>query len=265
MRVGYLQFRPFFGEPERNIERILELTQNIDFDLLVMPELSNSGYLFSAKEELKKTAEQVPEGRFCKAITNLSKEKNAYIVCGLAEKSADKFYNSSILAYPNGETKLYRKIHLFNEEKLWFEPGNRPFEVHEITVDGKKIYAGMMICYDWLYPESARTLAMKGAQIICHPSNLVMPYCQDAMYARAIENRVFTITSNRIGTEKNAEKELFFTGQSVILDPKGRYLRRGPSDEEECFIVHIEPAMALNKKMNEHNSIFDDRREEMYK
>src|SRR4030095_4602803 len=262
MRAGYLQFQPVFGEPEKNIEKILELTSGKNFDLLVMPELSNSGYLFSSKSELEKCAERVPDGFFCKAILNLSKEKNAFIVCGLAEKEGEKFYNSSILAFPNGTIKLYRKIHLFNEEKRWFEPGNKPFEMYEIT---NKVKVGMMICYDWIYPESARTLTMKGAQIICHPSNLVMPYCQDAMYARAVENRIFTITANRIGKEINGGKELFFTGQSVILNPIGIYLQRGSSDKEECIIVEIEPEMALNKKMNEYNSIFEDRREEMYK
>ncbi|MEZ4690386.1 MAG: nitrilase-related carbon-nitrogen hydrolase [Ignavibacteria bacterium] len=78
----------------------------------------------------------------------------------------------------------------------------------------------MMICFDWFFPETARTLALKGAQIICHPSNLVMAYCQTAMFTRALENRVFTITANRIGYDVRENKELFFTGESVIVSLK---------------------------------------------
>jgi len=76
----------------------------------------------------------------------------------------------------------------------------------------------MMICFDWFFPESARTLALKGAQLILHPSNLVMPYCQDAMITRSIENRVFSITSNRIGREGGYN----FTGKSQIVSFDGK-------------------------------------------
>jgi predicted amidohydrolase len=264
MIAGYLQFKPAFCDAKRNIERIYELTRNIDFDLLVMPELSNSGYLFTEKEQLAHASETIPGGIFCRALAKLAKEKNAFIVCGLAEKAGNKFYNSSVLVNPNGEIKTYRKIHLFNEERLWFTPGDGRFEVFDINSAGSKVKIGMMICYDWLYPEAARSLAIQGAQIICHPSNLVMPYCQNAMYARAVENRVFTITANRVGTDKNNGNELSFTGQSVMLDPKGNYLSRASEGGEECFAAEIDPSMALNKKMNDYNSIFEDLRRDKY-
>jgi predicted amidohydrolase len=264
MRAGYLQFKPEFCNVENNIKRINELIEGSDFDLLVTPELSNSGYLFTEKRELETCAETIPDGKFCRAIAKLANEKNAYIVSGLAEKAGDKFFNSAVLVSPQGEFKTYRKIHLFNEEKLWFSPGDSPFQVNGINVNGEKVIIGMMICYDWLYPEASRSLAMQGAQVICHPSNLVMPYCQDAMYARAVENRVFIITSNRIGKDANGGKELTFTGQSVMLNPKGNYLHRASDNSEECFITDINPADALNKKMTDYNSIFEDLRRDMY-
>ena len=83
------------------------------------------------------------------------------------------------------------------EETLWFTPGDSGFQVWDIGL--AKI--GVMICFDWYYPESARTLALMGAEIICHPSNLVLPNSPDSMPVRCLENRVFAITSNRIGTE----------------------------------------------------------------
>jgi len=264
MLAGFLQFNPVFCNTDANINKIADLTSGKDFDLLVLPELSSSGYLFISKEEVRKASENIPGGKFCRFLIELSKSKNACIVSGICEKEGDKFYNSSVLVYPDGRVVIYRKIHLFFEERTWFEPGNFPFFSSDININGKTVKIGMMICYDWIYPESARSLAMNGAQIICHPSNLVMPYCQDAMYARAVENRVFTITANRTGTEINGEKKIFFTGQSVILDPKGNYLHRASEADEECIIVKIDPDEANNKNINEINSIFEDRRKDMY-
>jgi len=264
MLAGYLQFNPVFCNSEANIMKITELTAGKDFDLLVMPELSNSGYLFISPAELAKASENIPGGKFCEFLKTLSQAKNAFLVCGIAESFEDKFYNSSVLVCPDGSITVYRKIHLFYEEKKWFEKGNSPFFVNIINVKGIDVKIGMMICYDWLYPESVRSLALQGAQIICHPANLVMPYCQNAMFARAVENKVFTITSNRTGTEINGEKKLYFTGQSVILDPKGNYLHRGTEGNDEVVIIDIDHEMANNKNMNEYNSIFDDRRKDMY-
>jgi predicted amidohydrolase len=111
---------------------------------------------------------------------------------------------------------------------------------------------------------AARTLALKGAQIICHPSNLVMPYCQKTMYARAVENRVFIITTNRIGTETRNDEELIFTGGSVIFDPKGNYLSEGTINEEELKIEEINQTDADDKFINKFNNVITDRREEFY-
>ncbi len=264
MLSGFLQFKPAFCDADANIKKIENLLSKEEFDILVIPELANSGYLFTEARELEETAEEIPNGKFCRAIAAIAESKNAYIVSGIAERSNGKFYNSAILVHPDGKIITYRKIHLFYEESKWFKPGENKFKVYEIKVKDEKVKIGMMICYDWIYPESSRSLAIQGAQVICHPANLVMPYCQDAMYARALENRVFTITANRTGREKNKDKELLFTGQSVMLDPKGNYLKRAGEDTEECFITEIEPSMALDKRMNDFNSIFVDRRKDMY-
>jgi predicted amidohydrolase len=265
MKAGYLQFRPVLGEPCANIEHIREMLAPYEFDLIVLPELSNSGYLFSSAGQLERSSEEIPDGPFCRALQEISAAKDAYIVAGVCERSGDKYYNSSILVRPDGKIITYRKIHLFFNEKKWFEPGNIFLNVNEIS-SGRfgAANVGMMICYDWIYPELARTLALKGAQIICHPSNLVMPYCQQAMFARAVENRVFTITANRIGKESDGEGSLQFTGGSVIVSPKGEYLSHASLECEEVSIVEIDTAEALDKRMNNRNSLFEDRREEFY-
>ncbi len=266
MKIGFVQLNVSFGNPDDNLKKIISLTSDKEADLLVLPELANSGYLFSDKNELDELSENIETGKFCNALKKISTEKNCFIVSGICEKSEDKFYNSSVLFCPDGKYFVYRKIHLFDKEKLWFTPGNSELEVYEISGESfSKVKIGMMICFDWIFPETARTLALKGAQIICHPSNLVMQYCQRAMFTRALENHIFTITANRIGKDIKPDGEISFTGESVILNPRGDYLMRASQDKEECLIVEIDPSAALNKNISDNNNLFNDRRNQFYK
>ena len=265
MKAGHLQFKPEFGNPESNIQKIENLTKDKKFDLLVIPELANSGYFFSDTTEVEKSSEEIPSGKFCSSLKEICSAKNAHIVSGICEMDGNKFYNSSILVYPSGEIKTYRKIHLFYEEKKWFQPGDSAPEVYEIQGQYGVVKIGMMICFDWMFPEIARSIALKGAQVICHPSNLVMPYCQQAMFTRSLENHVFTITANRTGREVNKSgKELNFTGNSVILNPQGNYLYKGSLENDECIVIEIYPDEAMNKDINAMNNLFKDRRPELY-
>jgi predicted amidohydrolase len=121
-----------------------------------------------------------------------------------------------------------------------------------------------MICFDWIFPEAARTLSLAGAQIIAHPANLVLPYCQNAMITRSIENRVFTITANRIGKEKLGIEKLRFTGQSQMTAPDGKILFRGPENKATFHVMSIDPKQALDKSISKRNDLFKDRRIEFY-
>ncbi|MBE2217251.1 MAG: hypothetical protein IAE90_03545 [Ignavibacteria bacterium] len=266
MKIGFLQFNPVFNEPEANMKKLRKMitAESSEYDLLVLPELSNSGYLFSSIEEVKNSAEEIPVGPFCTMLAEIAAQKEVYFVSGVCEKDGKDIYNSSILVQPDGFIHTYRKTHLFNEEKKWFSPGNTGFEVYIISGKFGEVKIGMMICFDWIFPESARTLALKGSQIICHPSNLVLSYCQSAMFTRAVENRVFTITANRTGKERNSENELTFTGESIIVDPKGNYLARAGKDDECIAITEIDPEHANDKDVTPLNNIFEDRRPEMY-
>jgi predicted amidohydrolase len=265
MLAGCLQFKPEFCDAETNIKRVKELLRDKEFDLMVMPELANSGYLFSTFDELEKASEEIPGGPFCSSLKEIAAGYDAYIVSGICEKAGESYCNSSVLVSPDGKIDVYRKTHLFYEEKKWFLPGDTGFNVFEIeSPKFGKVKIGMMVCFDWIFPESARTLALKGAQIICHPSNLVLQYCQKAMFTRAVENRVFTITANRTGTESSSNNKLTFTGESVIVDPKGNYLYRGTADGDECFVVEIDPAIALDKHATDLNDVFLDRRTDFY-
>jgi predicted amidohydrolase len=185
MRVGFYQFKPAFGKVSKNLKTIISALSNIDADLIVLPELAFTGYYFKDRRELMHYAEDPADSNTIASLLALCREKKLYLVSGFAEKSMDKCFNSSVLIGPEGLVHIYRKLHLFNTEKNCFDAGDIPLQVN--TVMDSKI--GMMICYDWLFAEVSRSLALQGAEIICHPSNLVLSYCQQTMLTRSLENR----------------------------------------------------------------------------
>jgi predicted amidohydrolase len=184
-----------------------------------------------------------------------------YVAAGLVEEADGKFYNSAVLVGPDGWLGTYRKIHLFWREKDWFAPGNQPYQVWDIG----KARVGLMICFDWIYPEAARTLALKGADILCHPANLVLPHCPDAMVTRSLENRVFSITANRTGAEsRGGGPNLKFIGKSQTIGPKGEVIFRMDDQETGVRLVDIDPKAARNKCIIQTNDLFRDRKPEYY-
>jgi len=261
MRIGYVQTNPIFGEVRENLRHAQELMSRTDADLWVLPELFATGYQFVSQEEVNALAEPVPDGPTTQALVAFTTTQDCFIVAGLAESTEGNVYNSAVLVGPSGLVACYRKVHLFSKEKLWFTPGDKPFSV--AAIDWAKI--GVMICFDHLFPESARTLALKGAEIIAHPSNLVMPvYAQLTMRARALENGVFTVTANRVGVEARSDETLRFTGESQIVSPAGEILARSPAEEEDVRVIEIDPAQARDKSLNSMNDRLADRRPDLY-
>ncbi|MFH0713390.1 MAG: nitrilase-related carbon-nitrogen hydrolase [Candidatus Micrarchaeota archaeon] len=259
MKVGYVQNSPLFGKKERNFEEIRALLTGVKADLIVLPELFATGYAFTARAEVEKLAE-TSGGETAEFMKCISGETRAVVVGGFIEKENGKNYNAAMLVYGGEVVNTYRKIHLFNKEKLWFTPGNKPLSIHELK--GMKI--GVMICFDWLFPEVTRKLALEGAQVIAHPSNLVMPYCQSAMVTRCLENRVFAVTANRTGREKRGEDDFTFTGGSQITNFDGKILLSAPKDKTVASVVQIDVAKANNKMINDYNDVLKDRRVEFY-
>ena len=260
MKLGYFQFRPLFGKVEKNLEKVLVALDGIEADLIVLPELAFTGYYFKDRQELLSLAEDPADSKTLNALTDLCKNNDLYIVTGFAERSGDNVYNSSILVGPDGIQHIYRKLHLFNEETKTFDHGNIPLSVQ--TVKGVKI--GMMVCFDWVFPEVTRSLALQGAEVICHPSNLVLTYCQEAMITRCLENRVFAVTTNRYGVDKRPHGELKFTGRSQIVAPGGMLIHRAVSQRNELYITEIDPAEAKNKSITPLNDLLSDRRPDCY-
>ena len=261
MKVGYFQFDPIFGEVARNLDCVSERLAKAECDLLVLPELFNSGYQFVSTDEAHALAEAVPGGPTTTRLIQIAAERRMHLVAGLAERAGDRVYNSALLVGPKGLVGVYRKTHLFFEETLFFAPGDTGFPVYDIG----SARVGLMVCFDWYYPESARTLALKGADIIAHPSNLVLPNCPDSMVTRCLENRVFAVTCNRIGSEeRGGKKKLTYIGNSEVVSPKGEIIRRAKPDQEELTIVEIDPLLARDKKLNPYNDLLAGRRPEFY-
>jgi len=250
MRVGFIQMNPRFLRVEENVDRALRLLERSRADLMVLPELFNTGYNFSSRRQIEKVAERIPSGYTSQKLLEVSRDRDMTIVAGLAERRGASLYNSAIIAR-SGRAFTYRKVHLFFNEKKFFKPGN------EFKVFGD---LGVMICFDWFFPESARTLMLKGAKIIAHPSNLVLPFCPHAMKTRCIENRVFAVTADRIGRER----DLKYIGRSEIVDTKGRILYCASSNREEVVVRKIDLRDASSKRMTRSNDIILDRRPEVY-
>ncbi|MBZ0264642.1 acyltransferase [bacterium] len=260
-KIGYAQTHPVFGNREANLEKVKSIvTSNTDADLLVFPELGTSGYEYATRSEIARVAEPLKDGVTSRLLLELAKTHDTILIIGYPELHEDEIYNSAMLVEPDGTIHNYRKLHLFSREQNLFDPGDAEPPVIETRIG----CIGMMICFDWVFPETARLLGLKGAQLIAHPSNLVLQYCQKAMYARSVENRVFSITCNRIGTEKSSDRSLTFTGASQILSPKGEVLCNAPSDEEHVAIVEVNLTDADNKWITPENSIFEDRRIDHY-
>ena len=259
IRLAVGQVQPKIGDKAWNTQQtrlLLQAAENESVDVVVLPELLNSGYVFRSRTEATSLSEEIPIGPFSMLLQEWS-EKGRLVVSGVCEKRADKLFNSAA-AFGDGElVAVYQKLHLFDRESEWFAAGQN--EPPVIEYHGYRF--GLMVCFDWAFPEVARILALKSAQVILHPANLVLPYCQDAMITRSVENRVFTATANRIGLERGIQ----FSGMSQVISPRGEVLLRRGATEDGLFWVDIDPREADNKMITSRNHVLRDRRPEIYK
>jgi predicted amidohydrolase len=260
-RVGFYQFKPTFGQVEHNLARVVTALRDARDALIVLPELAFTGYCFRDRAEAGGLAEDPRDSPTVEALVALCRERDLHMVTGFAERAGDRAYNSALLLGPDGLLQVYRKLHLFGREKEYFDPGDIPLQVHE--VHGLRV--GIMVCFDWAFPEVARALALQGADVICHPSNLVLTYCQQTMLARCIENGVYAVTANRYGSEERPHGALTFTGQSQVVAPKGALLYRSAAEGDDLYVTEIDVARAREKWITESNNILTDRRPAFYR
>ena len=261
LRVGFFQFAPTFGEVAANLSKVVSALQKVEADIIVLPELAFTGYFFQNRLELAFLAEDPANSPTVSSLIALCRDRDIFLVTGFAEKRRDKIFNSALLVGGNGLLHTYRKLHLFGTEKEYFDPGDTPLD----TIELRDVTIGLMVCFDWIFPEVARILALKKADLLCHPSNLVLTHCQQAMITRCLENVVFAVTANRFGSDIRPRGTLTFTGQSQIVAPKGKLIHRAESDKEELFIAEIDPEKARDKRITQTNDVLKDRLPERYR
>jgi len=249
MIVGFYQMNPVILDVETNVDTACHALERVTADLMVLPEFFHTGYAFKSKDEVERVAEPIP-GYTTEKLREIASDKGMIIVAGICERDKDTYHNAAAYICEDF-IKTYRKIHLFLDEKNFFTPGNEFYVVDSI---------GIMICFDYFFPESARTLMLKGARLIVHPSNLILPYCPDAMVLRSLENRIFSVTCNRIGDERG----LTFIGQSQIVDSKGKILYRAGT-AEEVITREITLEDADSKYVTRRNHVLEDRNPHAYR
>ena len=270
VKIAAAQMNPQIGNLEANLKNTLRLIDEAadhGANLIVFPELCNTGYAFESPQELAAAAEPVPGGRTTEAWLEKAKQKNIYIAAGIAEKEGPHIYNSAAIIGPEGFIGTYRKNHLWYNEKLIFQPGNLGFPIFDLPF-GR---LGIQICYDFFFMEGTRILALKGADIIAVPTNWSTGskawdergYCMGDYRAmvNSNANKVYIACCNRIGEERG----ISFKGGSIITGPDGWPLA-GPAAQDSEVILYADIDIMEGRKarlLNLDESI-KDRREDLY-
>lgn len=270
VRVACLQFEPHVGEKDANVAKTAELIRKAaaqGANLVVLPELCNSGYVFANREEALALSEEVPDGPTSRLWMELAREHGLHIVAGIAEHEGQSLFNSAVVIGPDGLIGRYRKNHLWGEENLFFEPGDLGVPVWR-TALGRLSVA---ICYDGWFPEVFRLAALQGAEIMCVPTNWVpmpeqpadLPVMANILaMSGAHSNGLFVAAADRVGVERGQP----FLGCSLIVDSTGWPLA-GPASatEEEMLIADINLSDARRRRaLNSFNQPLRDRRTDLY-
>jgi predicted amidohydrolase len=265
MRVAVAQMEPRLGEKERNLESCVQRMEEAaaaGAELLALPECAIPGYMFDSLEEALPFAEEIP-GPSTERLERECSRLGIHTVCGLLERDGDGVRNAAVLVGPGGLIGTYRKTHLpFLGVDRFATPGDE-LEVHETPL-GR---IGIEICYDLRFPEVTRTLALRGADIVAHPTNFPMAakvQTELITVARAAENRIYLLTANRVGKERRGE----FCGWSQIVDPYGKRLAEAGEAEEALLVADVDVERARDKDYvipGEYELyLFGHRRPELY-
>jgi N-carbamoylputrescine amidase len=272
MRIAAAQYEPRIGELEHNrteAARWAEAAADAGAQLVVLPELASSGYVFASEAEADGLAEDPTSGASIAGLVEVCNRRGLHVVLGLNERFADRRYNSAVLLGPQGMIATYRKLHLFHDEKSWFQPGE-----DLVVVDLPIGRVGLMICYDIWFPEVARGLAIRGAEIIAVPTNWVSSfkptvyddrgYCQGDIMAMsaAAANGTVVVCADRIGEERGVR----FLGASIIVAADG-WPVAGPAsaDQAELLVAEVDlEDVARARQRTPRNHLLGDRRPEVY-
>lgn len=272
MLIAVAQTEPKLAEVARNLEAAiarLEEAAALGVKLLVLPEAALTGYVFETPAEARAVALEVP-GPEVDALAAAAARLGLYAVVGLIEREGDLLRNTAVLVGPGGPNGggallgRYCKTHLpFLGVDRFVTPGD------ELPVFDTPIgRIGIEICYDLRFPELTRSLALQGADFVAHPTNWPLAATTNADFitrTRALENRVYLLTSNRCGFERGTE----FCGWSQICDPSGTRLVETGKAGEALLVAEADVERARDKDIivipGEYEMrLWDHRRPELY-
>jgi len=273
VRIAVAQYEPHVGELEQNrSQAVLWATSAAEqgADLIVLPELASSGYVFDGEAEAQRSAEDPDDGPTVRALREVCAMHGCHIVAGISERDGECRHNSAVLVGPAGRMATYRKLHLYYDEQSWFVPGD---ELPIVDLPFGRV--GMIICFDLWFPEPARALALAGAEIIAVPTNWVASfkrtvwddrgYCQGDYVAMATsaQNGVVMACADRIGVERGVS----FIGASIIVGADG-WPVSGPAskDQEELLIADLDlDSVEKARHRTPRNHLHTDRRPDAYR
>lgn len=270
-KVAGVQMDVTLGRPEQNLARMIEFleeTHRQGARLTVFPECALPGYCFESVEEALPFAETVP-GPATERMTQACRNLGVFAAFGLLEvdrsQSSPRLFNACALVGPEGLIGCYRKLHLpYLGIDRFTTPGDRPFAVYDLG--GLRV--GLNICYDGGFPESARVMALAGADLIVLPTNWPPGSectAEFVINARALENNVYYLAVDRVGTERGFE----FIGKSRFCEPRGHVIADAQHTREAILYGEVDVELARNKHLTRVPKLheidrFADRRPEMY-
>jgi predicted amidohydrolase len=267
VRVACAQLSPVVGNVEGNRRLAREAVREAvaaGAQLVVLPELCTSGYVFDSPAEARACAEPA-DGPALRDWAAEAARGDAVVVGGFCELDEDgALYNSAAVVDATGVLSVYRKIHLWDREQLFFNPGQTCAPVVETPAG----LIGLAICYDLNFPEVARGLALAGAELIALPANLPRfprpeerPMEVTLAMATAHLNHVFFALCDRCGDERGTE----WVGATVVCNELGWPLAGPPADSGPGLVVaDCDLSRARDKAWNERNDVLGDRRPELY-
>lgn len=268
--VACVQMKPRFGDKAHNVQhslRFVEQAAKQGARLVVLPELSNTGYAFATREEAFALAEPVAQSETIAAWSEACAHLRIHLVAGFTEREGPRLFNSAVVLGPQGLLATYRKLHLWGDEHLFFEPGDRGL----VLVPTEFGRIAPLICYDGWFPEMYRLLAAQGADLVCMPTNWVpmpgQPEGSVAMantlaMANAHANGLAIACADRVGTERGQP----FIGRSLIVGADGWPLA-GPAsaEQEEILLARIDLHRGRRgRQLNAFNHVLRDRRGDVY-
>ena len=267
--IAAAQFGPVLGDPDANRATAAGAVRDAAAQgarLVVLPELSDSGYVFTGPDEARGLATRAADSPTLRQWRDLAAAHGCAVVGGFCELGDDGLlYNSAALVDESGTRAVYRKAHLWDREKLIFTPGTDAPPVVSLPYG----QVAVMICYDLEFPEWARLAALDGADLIAAPVNWPAAPCPAGerpaevtkVQADASVNGVYVVVADRCGVERGVD----WISGTLIAGPEG-YLLAGPvlADHPALLVADCDLAAARDKRINSRNDLLADRRPELY-